>query len=85
VAKEAHDGEEHIKRGPKGGKRHTPGRGHARKSQPSLKKRTSKRLTEKHGRRREEMARREEAFKKLSLELQRLLKPEDLDIRQDES
>jgi hypothetical protein len=72
------------KRGPRGGIKHTPGRGHATKSELAKKKRTGKRLKEKHRKRREDERRRMEAFERLSSGLKRLLKPEDIKIAEEE-
>jgi hypothetical protein len=43
-----------TKRGPRGGVKHTPGRGHGTKSEPQKKRRTAKRLRDKHRKRKEE-------------------------------
>ena len=72
------------KRGPRGGIKHTPGRAHATKSEPSKKRRTGKRLKEKHRKRKEEERKRREAHERLSPELKRLLKPEDMKFAEEE-
>jgi hypothetical protein len=61
------------KRGPKGGIKHTPGRGHARKSQPSKKRRIGKRLRARHKEREEEARRRHEEYDQLPDEVKKLL------------
>jgi hypothetical protein len=72
------------KRGPKGGIKHTPGRGHAAKSGPSRKKRISKRLKKKHQKRKEAAEKQREAYERLSDEQKKLLTPEDMKIDEDE-
>jgi hypothetical protein len=63
------------KRGPKGGRPHTPGRGHAAKSQPAKKRRIGKRLR-KRRKEREELAREQwEAYDRLPDEAKILLGP----------
>lgn len=64
------------KRGPKGGVKHTPGRGHATKSGPSKKKRFEK-LAAKRRKEGEEAARKQwQEYDQLSDEAKQLLGPE---------
>ncbi len=73
------------KRGARGGVKHEkPGRGHARKSQPPKKREIGRYLKEKHRKRKEEERKRQEAWERLTPEQQRLLKPEDLKIPEEE-
>jgi hypothetical protein len=71
-------------RGPKGARKHKPGRGHDRKSQRKHKARIAKRLKEKHRKRKELRRRQEEAHANLPPEKRKLLKPEDIDIPEGE-
>jgi hypothetical protein len=86
VVEEAEKGEEgKKKRGPKGGIKHEKyGRGHARKSQPPKKRRIGRRLKEQHRKRREMAEKRQQAYDNLPRELQKLLRPEDLTIAEEE-
>jgi hypothetical protein len=72
------------RRGPKGGMKHTPGRGHARKSQPHKKKEIGKRLRENHRKRRKMAEKRRKAWESLSPELRKLLRPEDLEFAEED-
>jgi hypothetical protein len=61
------------KRGPKGGIKHTPGRGHATKSEPAKKRRISKRLAKRHAQRREKERTEKERLDRLPEEVKKLL------------
>ncbi len=65
------------KRGPKGGIPHTPGRGHARKSQPLKKQRIAKRLREKHQARRAKAQAEKEKLEAMDPEVRKLLYGKD--------
>ncbi len=67
--------EEPIKRGPKGGKKHRPGRGHDRKSGRSKKRRFSRKATKKRQQEEEEAKKAWEAWDRLSDDVKRLLGP----------
>jgi hypothetical protein len=75
VAEEPDDKGAGKKRGPKGGIRHTPGRGHARKSQPSKKRRFGKRLKQRRRERAEEARKEWEQYDRLPDETKKLLGP----------
>jgi hypothetical protein len=71
----ADDKEAEKKKGPKGGVKHTPGRGHDTSSSPSKKQRFRKRA-EKVRKQREELARKFwKEWDEMSLELRKLLGP----------
>ncbi len=61
------------KRGPKGGIKHRPGRGHTRKSEESQKEKIGKRLKKRHKERADEAKARWAEYDKLPPYLQRIL------------
>lgn len=63
------------KRGPKGGIKHQPGRGHDRKSLPHKKDRFSRKAARKRRQREEEARKAWEAWDRLSAEAKHLLGP----------
>jgi hypothetical protein len=73
VVEEAREEEEEIKRGPKGGKKHKPGRGHDRKSGRRQKERYRRRMRNRKSERDEEARRHWEKFDQLSDEQRKLL------------
>jgi hypothetical protein len=73
VTEDAREEDEDIKRGLKGGRKHKPGRGHARKSQPVKKKRIGKRLKKRHAERREQARKAWEDYDKLPPEAKKLV------------
>jgi hypothetical protein len=69
-----------VKRGPKGGRKHKPGRGHRRKSEKSQKKQIGKRLQKKRRSRKEKERKQKEAWDKLPDDLKKLLGPKDMKV-----
>jgi hypothetical protein len=63
------------KRGPRGGIKHTPGRGHARKSDPIKKRRHQRKTARQRNEEQEEARRLWHAYDQLSNELKKLLGP----------
>jgi hypothetical protein len=62
-----------IKRGPKGGRKHCPGRDHDKKSHDKKKERISDRLRKKHNARREAQRKKQEEEKQMDPEVKKLL------------
>jgi hypothetical protein len=62
------------KRGPKGGVKHKPGRGHDRKSQPPLKKRFQKKAAAKQQQKQDELRKQWEVWDRLPPEVRKLRK-----------
>jgi hypothetical protein len=75
VAEEPGRGKADRKRGPKGAIKHTPGRGHAAKSQPAKKRRIGKRLKRRHQEREQQIIEEWERYESYSEELKKLLGP----------
>jgi hypothetical protein len=73
MVEEAGEGEAQERRGPRGGKKHTPGRGHASKSQPAKKPRIGRRKVRRRREREEEARRQWDAYAKLPEETKKLL------------
>lgn len=67
--------DEPIKRGPKGGKKHQPGRGHVRKSSQAKKRRFARKAAEKQRQRDDDARRAWEAWDALPDDVKRLLGP----------
>jgi hypothetical protein len=78
LAEEADEKEGEEKRGPRGGIVHTPGRGHATKSEPAKKKRIGKRLRQRHLDRKEQARKEWQAYDRLSEETRKLLGPKGM-------
>src|SRR5438552_2298094 len=76
LATMADDAERPIRKGTKGGKKHTPGRGHTRKSQPHKTKRFEEKAARKRKQQHEEARRLWDAYDRLSNDVKRLLGPE---------
>ena len=64
--------EEKKKRGPKGGVKHTPGRGHARKSGPQKKKRFRKKAAKRRQAQQDSLREQWQEWDSLSPEVQKL-------------
>jgi hypothetical protein len=73
-----------IKRGPKGGRKHEPGRGHRRKSEKRQKERIAKRLHKKHQKKKDKARQQKEAWENLPDELKNLLGPEDMKVPEED-
>jgi len=65
-----------TKRGPKGGRKHQPGRGHDRKNIPAKKRRFARKATRKRKEEEEEARKAWAEWDKLSDDVKRLLGPE---------
>ncbi len=76
---------EEIERGPKGARKHRPGRGHRTKSEAAQKERIARRLRKKHRERKEVARKQKEAWDRLSKEQQKLLRPEDMKTQEGET
>jgi hypothetical protein len=73
VADEGDGDENEIKRGPKGGRKHKPGRGHRRRSEGSQRKAFQKKARRKRELEKEEKRMRQEQWDRLSPEVQKFL------------
>jgi hypothetical protein len=73
VADEAREEDEAIKRGPKGGRKHQPGRGHDRKSSQAKTARFRRSIRARKKQRDEEARRKWQEYDQLSDEQRRLL------------
>src|ERR1700730_7694400 len=73
VVEEAREDEDEIKREPRGGRKHTPGRDHATKTHRRKKDQIGKRLKKKHEAKREKQRIERDKYEQLSPQVKRLL------------